>query len=88
MQEKVDALKKGANDLGDEFQLAGIKLELKKYELEINDLALFAKAVKEADEHGHDGHLIGSRLAYWDELEQKELDLLIRTEEGGSRAQN
>jgi hypothetical protein len=76
MKAKVDILKEKEKDLGEELQqFAGAKSKLKKYRLEIDDLLSFANMLKEADELGYDARLIGSRIAYWDELEKKELDL-------------
>ena len=73
---KVQLLNKKAKDLGEEYQqFAEIKLELKKYGLEIADLESFAQTIKQAHELGFDAHLIGSKLRYWDELEKKEQDL-------------
>lgn len=66
----VNILKENEKNLGEEFrQFAGIKSELKKKWLEIDDLESFATTVKEADELRFDVHLIGSKLRYWDELE-------------------
>lgn len=70
---RLDLLNRRTKDLGEEFQqFADIKLELKDYGLEIDDLEAFAETVKKAHELGFDAHLIGSKLRYWDELETKE----------------
>jgi predicted RNase H-like nuclease (RuvC/YqgF family) len=73
---RVRILREKSVDLGDEYQqVADLKLELKKYGLDTNDLESFAKMIKEADELGYDVHLIASKLAYWDKLEKKQTDL-------------
>lgn len=75
---KVQLLNKKAKDLGEEYQqFAEIKLELKKYGLEIGDLESFAQTVKQAHELGFDAHLIGSNLAQWDELKKEKTDLAL-----------
>jgi hypothetical protein len=77
MQTRVELLKNKAKDLGEEFQLfAGSISELKKYGLEIEDVESFATTVKVAHDLEYDGHLIGSKLRYWNELKEQEQDLL------------
>lgn len=51
------------------------KLELEKFGLKLNDLESFAQTVRKAKELGYDAQLIGSKLAYWDELQKKQTDL-------------
>jgi hypothetical protein len=77
MQTRVELLKNKAKDLGEEFQLfAGSISELKKYGLKIEDVESFAETVKEAHDLGYDGHLIGSKLRYWNGLKEQEMALL------------
>ncbi len=77
LKANVAIRKKEAKDLGDEFQqFARSKSELKKYGLEISNVASFAETVKEAHKLGYDGHLIGSKLRYWDDLKKKEMNVL------------
>lgn len=76
MKARVDMLKKEAKDLGEQLQqFAGIKSELKKYGLEIDNIESFGQTVKVAHELGYDAHLIGSKLRYWNDLEKTHTDL-------------
>jgi hypothetical protein len=73
---RVRILEEKSVDLGDEYQqFADLKLQFKKYGIDTNDLASFAKMIKEADELGYDVRLIASKLAYSDKLEKKVTDL-------------
>jgi hypothetical protein len=83
---KTDELKLKTNiykslDRGGEYQqFIDLKLELKKYGLDMSHLSSFTKMIKQAHELGYDAHLIGSKIAYLDNLykEENELEESVR----------